>query len=211
MLDVNHRIDRSSFTSKDYRRYWLKLTRCDTCQSTNYQILKEMLKLTFLILEKSFIKSKNIKDQICCTDRLHSIVSRVKHKLNPWARFEHTTSVVTVTDYIGSCKSNYHTITTTTAPVYDMRQSSNFIDNIRVNFVVIVINHVLVSSMINHVLVFSMINHVLVSSMINHVLLSSMINHAFVSSNHSDSSSLGSKMKRWSPTILHIVNINISS
>ena len=58
------------------------------------------------------------------------------------------------------------------APVYDMR-SSNFIDNIRVNIVVIVINH--------------------------------------VSSNHSDSISLGSKLKRSSPTKLHIVNINISS
>ena len=95
--------------------------------------------------------------------------------------------MVIVTDCIGSCKSNHHTITTTTALVYDMRQSSNFIDNIRVNFVVIVINHVLVSSMFNHVLV---------SSMFNHVLLSSMIIHAFVSSNHSDSISLGSKMKR---------------
>ena len=35
----------------------------------------------------------------------------------PWSRFELTTSVVIGTDCIGSCKSNYHTITTTTAPV----------------------------------------------------------------------------------------------
>jgi hypothetical protein len=35
---------------------------------------------------------------------------------SPWARFELTTSVVIGTDCIGSCKSNYHTITTTTAP-----------------------------------------------------------------------------------------------
>ena len=32
-----------------------------------------------------------------------------------WSRFELTTSVVIGTDCIGSCKSNYHTITTTTA------------------------------------------------------------------------------------------------
>jgi hypothetical protein len=34
--------------------------------------------LSFLILQKSFIKTTNIKDQICCTDRFHLIVSRVK-------------------------------------------------------------------------------------------------------------------------------------
>jgi hypothetical protein len=33
----------------------------------------------------------------------------------PWSRFELTTSVVVGTDCIGSCKSNYHTITATTA------------------------------------------------------------------------------------------------
>ena len=33
-----------------------------------------------------------------------------------WSRFELTTSVVIGTDCIGSLKSNYHTITTTTAP-----------------------------------------------------------------------------------------------
>jgi hypothetical protein len=34
-----------------------------------------------------------------------------------WAVFELTTLVVIGTDWIGSCKSNYHTITTTTAPL----------------------------------------------------------------------------------------------
>ena len=34
-----------------------------------------------------------------------------------WAGFKLTTLVVIGTDCIGSCKSNYHTITTTTAPV----------------------------------------------------------------------------------------------
>jgi hypothetical protein len=33
---------------------------------------------------------------------------------SPWSRFELTTSVVMGIDYIGSCKSNYHTITATT-------------------------------------------------------------------------------------------------
>ena len=34
-----------------------------------------------------------------------------------WAGFELTTSVVINTDCISSCKSNYHTITTTTGPL----------------------------------------------------------------------------------------------
>ena len=34
----------------------------------------------------------------------------------PLAGFELTTSVVIGTDYISSCKSNYHTITATTTP-----------------------------------------------------------------------------------------------
>jgi hypothetical protein len=42
-----------------------------------------------------------------------NVVSR-RHP--PWRRFELTTSVVIGTDCIGSCKSNYHTITATTFP-----------------------------------------------------------------------------------------------
>ena len=34
-----------------------------------------------------------------------------------WKGLEHTTSVVIGTDCIGSCKSNYYKITTTTAPI----------------------------------------------------------------------------------------------
>ena len=43
--------------------------------------------------------------------------TNLSHNLNtsPWSRFELTTSVVISTDCIGSWKSNYHTITTTTA------------------------------------------------------------------------------------------------
>jgi hypothetical protein len=46
------------------------------------------------------------------TDKLYHIML---YSL-PWAGVEPTTSVVIGTDCIGSCKSNYHTITATTAP-----------------------------------------------------------------------------------------------
>jgi hypothetical protein len=46
------------------------------------------------------------------TDKLYHIMMCT----SPWAGFELTTSMVIGTDYIGSLKSNYHTMTTTTAP-----------------------------------------------------------------------------------------------
>jgi len=46
------------------------------------------------------------------TDKLYHIMLYT----SPWSRFELTTSVVIGTDRIGSCKSNYHTITATMIP-----------------------------------------------------------------------------------------------
>jgi len=46
------------------------------------------------------------------TDKLYHIMLYTL----PWSRFEFITSVVIDTDCIGSCKSNHHTIMTTTAP-----------------------------------------------------------------------------------------------
>jgi hypothetical protein len=46
------------------------------------------------------------------TDKLYHIMLYI----SPWAGVETTTSLVTGTDCIGSFKSNYHTITATTAP-----------------------------------------------------------------------------------------------
>ena len=46
------------------------------------------------------------------TDKLYHIMWYI----SPWSKFELTTSVVIGTDCIGSCKSNYHMITATTAP-----------------------------------------------------------------------------------------------
>jgi hypothetical protein len=50
------------------------------------------------------------------TDKLYHIMLYTW----PWSRFELTTPVVIGTDCIGSCKSNYHTFTATTARVSDV-------------------------------------------------------------------------------------------
>ena len=47
------------------------------------------------------------------TDKLYHIMFYT----SPWSRFELTTSVVIDTDCIGSCESNYHTITARTVPL----------------------------------------------------------------------------------------------
>jgi hypothetical protein len=54
------------------------------------------------------------------TTDLSPITDKLDHIMlytSPWSGFELTASVVIYTDCIGSCKSNYHTITTTTAPL----------------------------------------------------------------------------------------------
>jgi hypothetical protein len=50
------------------------------------------------------------------TDKLYHIMLYT----SPWSRFELATSVVKGTDCICSCKSNYHTITATTAPLFNV-------------------------------------------------------------------------------------------
>ena len=53
------------------------------------------------------------------TDKLYHIMLYTP----PWSRFEPTTSVVLGTDCICSCKSNYHTITATTASSLKTKKS----------------------------------------------------------------------------------------
>jgi hypothetical protein len=48
------------------------------------------------------------------TDKLYHIMLYT----SPWSRFKLTTLVVIGTDGIGSCKSNYHKIMATTAPIF---------------------------------------------------------------------------------------------
>jgi hypothetical protein len=45
---------------------------------------------------------------------------------SPWSRFELTASVAIGTDYIGSCKSKYHTITATTTPILINIESKSY-------------------------------------------------------------------------------------
>ena len=52
-------------------------------------------------------------------DKLYQIMY-----ISPWSRFKLTTSVVIGTDCISSCKSNYHTITATTAPCLSIRSQT---------------------------------------------------------------------------------------
>ena len=55
---------------------------------------------------------------------LSQVTDKLSHIMlyaSPWSRFEITTSGVVGTDCIDSCKSNYHTITATIAPLQDVK------------------------------------------------------------------------------------------
>jgi len=62
--------------------------------------------------EKKPVYPEKTTDLPQVTDKLDHIMVYT----SPWAGFELTTSVVIGTDCIGSCKSNFHTGTATTAP-----------------------------------------------------------------------------------------------
>jgi hypothetical protein len=66
-----------------------------------------------LLVEETGMPGENYQPAAShCQTLSHNIVSST-----PRLGFEFITLVVIGTDYIGSCKSNYHTITTTTAPI----------------------------------------------------------------------------------------------
>ena len=68
------------------------------------------LRSVFLMEEN---RSTRRKPPTCCKSRDKLYHRRIEYT-SPWTRFDLKTLVVIGTDYIGSYKSNYHTIMTTT-------------------------------------------------------------------------------------------------
>jgi hypothetical protein len=71
-------------------------------------------------VEKDIIASKGTsptgRSVMLVIKYFETFKTEVKYTVLAWTGFELTTLVVIGTDCIGSYKSNYHTITTTTAP-----------------------------------------------------------------------------------------------
>ena len=67
-----------------------------------------------LLVEETRVPGENHQPAISHWQMYHIMLYRVHLA---WAEFKLTALVVIVTDYIGSCKCNYHIITTTTCQV----------------------------------------------------------------------------------------------
>ena len=83
----------------------------------------------YVIKPVSLIGGGNQRTRRKQTTDLSQVTDKLYHILlytSPWSRFELTTSVVIGTDCIGSCKSNYHTIMTTTS--YGFKTNSIYTD-----------------------------------------------------------------------------------
>ena len=90
-----------------------------------------VLSWTSVILVEETVDPGKIIDLSQVTEKCYHIILCI----SPWSRFELTTSVVIAIDCIGSCKSNYHMTTATTAPcvlIYKYIHAFDSINNLRI-------------------------------------------------------------------------------
>jgi hypothetical protein len=86
---------------------------CFMVLNATFNYISVIMWRSVLLVEETEYPEKTT-DLSQVTDKLYPIILYRAHP--PWTGFELTTLVVKGTNCTGSCKSNYHTFTTTTAP-----------------------------------------------------------------------------------------------
>ena len=100
-------------TAMIWMKYWQSCVFAGWCLTqieTIFQLFRVCDGSGFLVEETGGPRVNHQPVEV--TDKLYHITLYT----SPWSIFKLTTSVVIGTDCIGSCKSNYHTITATTVP-----------------------------------------------------------------------------------------------
>jgi hypothetical protein len=107
------------------RTYWVKIDNNET------NLITMNMWLCGPIVTVSFIGGRNYPEKTADVPQVANKLYHIKlYRVHlAWAEFELTTLVVIGTDCTCSCKSNYHTITTTTTPckIRDYHNQSSWI------------------------------------------------------------------------------------
>jgi hypothetical protein len=98
--------------------------------SATFNNISVILGQSVLLVEETGGPRENLSQ---VTDDLYHIMLYTL----PWLRFKLTTSVVIGSDFMGSCKSNYHTIMATTAAKCENKLKAML--NIKINSIVLIV------------------------------------------------------------------------
>jgi hypothetical protein len=118
---------RKPLTCRNYISHWILYH--------SYQI-QDRSKISFRVDNHTMFR---LIRPICFGNQFY-VTTRLTYTTSTWARFELTTLVMIGANLIGSCKSNYHTITTTTMTtetilmIYKITGAWRFINKIDVGY-----------------------------------------------------------------------------
>ena len=109
---------RTEGRKQEMKCLWLWVWVSSHCSFVVVCLLEGVQQCFSYTMAVNFIGGGNRRTQRKPPTCRKSLTYHIMLSTSPWLRFELTTSVVIGTDCMGSCKSNYNTITSMTAPSF---------------------------------------------------------------------------------------------